>query len=282
MLTIMKNFKYSTSAVIVLMLFWCGTFPSDSSKATEAPPVQYTFAVVPQFHSQALFKTWTPILKQLSAETGIKFKLTGHSAFAGFENELAVGKYDFAYVNPYHAVMANKKQRYEAILSDTEHKAQGILVTKKTSNVNIGGLRGSQIAFPSPNTLASSILMRSDLKRKYKLDVKPQYLATHADVYMGIYQGTYKAGSGVVRTFNKLNPRIKSQLKIVHRTEKIPAHPIVAHSRVPQAVRNKVIAAFEKMSKNPSTKSMLGKIPVTKLQKTNQSVYNKITFNTSL
>ena len=278
----MKKFKYSTSAVIVLMLFWCGTFPSNEENISELSPVQYTFAVVPQFHSQTLFKTWSPILKKLSAETGIKFKLTGHSAFAGFESELSTGKYDFAYVNPYHAVMANKTQRYDAILSDTEHKAQGILVTKKTSNVNIGALRGSEIAFPSPNTLASSILMRSDLKKKYKLDVKPQYLKTHADVYMGIYQGTFKAGSGVVKTFNKLNPRIKSQLKIVHRTEKIPAHPIVAHSRIPQTVRNKVIAAFQKMSKDPAMKPMLGKIPVSNFQKTTQSVYNKITFNTSL
>ncbi len=278
----MKNFKHSTCAVIVLMLFWCGTFPSNQENISETPSVQYTFAVVPQFHSQTLFKTWSPILKQLSVETGIKFKLTGHSAFAGFENELRTGKYDFAYVNPYHAVMANKTQRYDAILSDAAHKAQGILVTKRVSNINIGALRGSEIAFPSPNTLASSILMRSDLKSKYKLDVKPQYLKTHADVYMGIYQGTYKAGSGVVKTFNKLNPRIKSQLKIVHRTEKIPAHPIVAHSRVPQSVRNKVIVAFEKMSKDPKMKSMLGKIPVTSFQKTDQSIYNKITFNTSL
>ena len=265
MLNIMKKIKHSTSAVIVLMLFWCGTFPSDKENIDGTIPTYYTFAVVPQFHSQTLFKTWTPILKQLSAETGIKFKLTGHSTFAGFENELRTGKYDFAYVNPYHAVMANKteKQKYHAILSDTEHEAQGILVTKKTGNVNIGALRGSEIAFPSPNTLASSILMRSDLKRKYKLDVKPQYLKTHADVYMGIYKGTYKAGSGVVRTFDKLNPRIKSQLKIVHRTEKIPAHPVIAHSKIPQSVKDKVIAAFEKMSKNPKMKSMLGKIPVT-------------------
>lgn len=264
------------------MLFWCGTLPSDTNEVSETSTTQYTFAVVPQFHSQTLFKTWSPILKQLSEETGIKFKLTGHSAFAGFENELRTGNYDFAYVNPYHAVMANRTQRYEAILSDVEHKAQGILVTKKTNNINIGALRGSEIAFPSPNTLASSILMRSDLKRKYNLDVRPQYLKTHADVYMGVYQGTYKAGSGVVRTFEKLNPRIKAELKIVHRTEKIPAHPIVAHSRVPQDVRDKVIAAFEKMSENPSMKSMLGKIPVTNMQKTNQAVYNKITFNTSL
>lgn len=278
----MNKLKCSTLTVLVLTLFWCGTLPSDTINSSKEPPVSYTFAVVPQFHSQTLFRTWTPILKQLSTETGIKFKLTGHSAFSGFENELRKGKYDFAYVNPYHAVMANKTQRYDAILSDTEHKAQGILVTKKTDNVNLGALKSSEIAFPSPNTLASSIIMRSDLKRKYKLDVKPQYLKTHADVYMGIYQGTYKAGSGVVRTFNKLSPRIKSQLKIVYRTEKIPAHPIIAHPRIPQSVKNKVIAAFEEMSKSPAAKAMLGKIPVTKLQKTNQSVYNKITFNTSL
>lgn len=278
----MKQLLHNTIAVLALMLFWCGTIPDTETPSNTDQSTQYTFAVVPQFHSQTLFKIWSPILKKLSAETGIKFKLTGASSFPAFENELKAGRYQFAYVNPYHAVLANKTRRYEAILSDKEHKVEGILVMKKETNMAINSLRGPQVAFPSPNTLASSILMRSELKSKYKLDITPKYLRTHADVYMGVYQGEYKAGSGVVRTFNKLNPKIKDKLKIVHRTEKIPAHPIVVHPSIPAGVRAKVVAAFEKMSKDAASKALLQKIPAKNMQKTSQSVYNKITFNTSL
>jgi phosphonate transport system substrate-binding protein len=278
----MKKLTYITCTLVALILFWGGKTPSERSNTSENVPTHYTFAVVPQFASPVLFQIWTPILKELSEETGIKFKLDGHSTFPGFEKDLSTGSYDFAYVNPYHAVMANRSQGYAAILCDKSDETEGILVAKKTSTIDISALKGAQVAFPSPNTLASSILMQSELKSKYQFNVKPQYLNTHTDVYMGVYQGTYKAGSGEIRTFELLNPKIKDQLKIIHKTQKIPSHPVVAHARVPQSVREKVVAAFEKMSKNPTYKAMFQKIPVESFQRTNQDVYNKITFNTSL
>ena len=208
----------------------------------------------------------------------MKFKLTGNSSFLGFENELKSGKYDFAYVNPYHAFMANNSQKYEAILSDTEKEVQGILVVKKDQSAKISSLKNKEVAFPSPNTLASSIILRSELENKFKVKVRPQYLKTHTDVYMNVYKGTYSAGGGVERTFEKLSPKIKDALKIVHKTQKIPAHPIIVHPRVPKDVQSKVIAAFIKMGKVAKTQGLLKQIPVENITKTDQSVYKKLQF----
>jgi len=281
----MKYLKVNVLMALCLLVFCNGAVPdklitdAPNKNATEAVPT-YTFAIVPQFHSQSLFRIWNPILKELSKETGIKFKLTGNSSFLGFENELRAGKYDFAYVNPYHAVMASNAKKYKAILSDADSKGQGILVVKKTASEKVAKLQNKKVAFPSPNTLASSILLRSELEHKFKIKVKPQYLKTHTDVYMNVYQGTYDAGGGVYRTFQKLSPKIKNSLKVVHKTEKIPAHPIVVHPKVPEDVQKKVVAAFLKMSKNPKTNAMLEKIPVKRMNKTSQSVYKNIMFTT--
>lgn len=280
----MKYLKVNVLFVCCLLLFWNGSIPekhlaeNPQAEETEAVPT-YTFAIVPQFHSQSLFRIWNPILKQLSKETGIKFKLTGNSSFLGFEKELRAGKYHFAYVNPYHAVMAHNAQKYNAILSDSDRKVQGILVVKKTASEKVAKLQNKKVAFPSPNTLASSILLRSELENKFKIKVKPKYLKTHTDVYMNVYQGTYDAGGGVYRTFEKLSPKIKNSLKVVHKTEKIPSHPIIVHPKVPKDVQQKVIKAFIKMRKNPKTNEMLKKIPIKSMSKTSQSIYKNIMFN---
>ncbi len=278
----MKYLKINFLTLLSVLLFWNGTIPNESLTNKDVPQASYSFAIVPQFHSQSLFRIWNPILKELSKETGIKFKLTGNSSFVNFEKDLAEGKYDFAYVNPYHAVMAGKKQKYEAILSDSKKQVQGILVVKRDASSKVNQLKGKQVAFPSPNTLASSILMRSELKNKFKIQVKPEYMKTHTDVYMKVYQGNYQAGGGVESTFSKLSPRIKNALKIVHRTEKIPSHPIIVSSEIPADIRKKVINAFIKMGKNPSTKALLQKIPVDNMSKTSQSVYKNIMFTAGL
>lgn len=273
---LLKKILAINIGVLLLILLGSSTPPN------EAPNEAYTFAIVPQFHSQSLFRIWNPILKELSKETGVKFKLTGNSSFVGFENDLSSGRYDFAYVNPYHAVMANSKQKYEAILSDADRNVRGILVVKKNSNGKVAALRGKNVAFPSPNTLASSILMRSELESKFSTQVRPQYLQTHTDVYMKVYQGSYAAGGGVQRTFDQLHPKIKNNLKVIYKTSPIPAHPIVVHPRVPANIRNKVIKAFEKLNKDPRTKALLSKIPAKNLKKTSQNVYARIAFTASL
>lgn len=279
----MKFLKITTLLILSFILFFNGKIAEENNEieASSAEAV-YTFAIVPQFHSQSLFRIWNPIIQELNKETGLKFRLAGNSSFLGFENELKNGKYDIAYVNPYHAYMANNAQKYEAILSDTEKKVQGILVVRKNSTDNVKTLTNKEVAFPSPNTLASSIMLRSELESKFKVKVRPQYLKTHTDVYMNVYKGNYSAGGGVERTFEKLSPKIKDALKIIHRTEKIPAHPIIIHPRVPKEVKAKVIAAFIKMGEVAKTKDLLQKIPVENITTTNQSIYKTLLFTASL
>jgi phosphonate transport system substrate-binding protein len=281
----MNFLKINTLLILSFILFFNGKIAEENNNIevkASAPEAVYTFAIVPQFHSQSLFRIWNPIIQALNKETGLKFRLSGNSSFIGFENELKNGKYDIAYVNPYHAYMAHNSQKYEAILSDTEKKVQGILVVKKDSKENAKTLTNKEVAFPSPNTLASSIMLRSELESKFKVKVRPQYLKTHTDVYMNVYKGNYSAGGGVERTFEKLSPKIKNALKIVHKTAKIPAHPIVIHPRVPKEVRAKVIAAFIQMGKVAKTKGLLQKIPVENITTTDQSVYKSLLFTASL
>ena len=95
----------------------------------------YIVGVVPQFDARRTQKVWSPILKRLEDETGLSFKLVGSPDIPEFEKSFTAGKYDFAYMNPYHLVVANESQGYSPIIRDIARKLFGIIVVKKDSPI---------------------------------------------------------------------------------------------------------------------------------------------------
>ncbi len=127
----------------------------------------YSFGVVPQFDPNQQAKIWIPILAEVEKLAGLRFKLLSSPSIPDFEVEFNFGRFDFAYMNAYQALIANKKQKYLPFLRDQGKKLQGILVTKKSSAItNINQLKGMTIAFPSPSALGASLIIRSDFQKK--------------------------------------------------------------------------------------------------------------------
>jgi phosphonate transport system substrate-binding protein len=62
----------------------------------------YTFGVVPQHASLRLVRDWVPFLADLSSRSGISLEFRTTKDIPTFERCLAVGAFDFAYMNPYH------------------------------------------------------------------------------------------------------------------------------------------------------------------------------------
>jgi len=224
----------------------------------------YRFGVVPQFGQRKLFSIWMPVLQMLEAETGLRFELIGSEQITAFEDKFLAGDFDFSYMNPYHAVVAHRAQRYEPIIRDGNRKLQGILVVKSDSPINsVNELNGKQVAFPSRNALAT-LLPRAELLREHGVTVKPRYVKTHSSVYIHVAQGLSSAGGGVASTLNQQKPEINKRLRILYRTHDYTPHPIVAHPRVPKHHVKHVQAAFLAMSKREDGQRLLQKIPMLK------------------
>lgn len=198
-----------------------------------AEECSYKVGVVPQFEQRRIFEVWTPILDNLKNKTGCEFELVGSKTIIEFENSFKDGVYDFAYMNPYHAVMARKAQGYEPIVRSGVKKLKGILVVKKDSPIqDVKELTGQKVAFPSPNALGASLLMRAELATKHDTNVDAKYVKTHSSVYLHVAKGLTKAGGGVGRTFNEQPDHIKNALRVLYTTTPVNAHPLVVHPRV--------------------------------------------------
>jgi phosphonate transport system substrate-binding protein len=230
--------------------------------------------IVPQFSAKRILSIWSPILEELEVKTGYQFQIVGIPTIPEFEQAYEKGIFDIAYMNPYHSIVANKAQGYEAVLKDGNKQLFGVLVVKKEDPIqDIFELNGEKISFPSPNALGASLLMRTELKTSRNIDITPIYVNTHTNSYLSVLQGKTRAGGGVMGTFNELSNNIKSQLRIFYTTQETPPHPIVMHQRVDKATQQSIVKALLEIGKDIGGKVLLSKIPIQNLVEANQTEY---------
>lgn len=231
--------------------------------SVSAEETVYRFGIVPQYAPRELANIWLPILSELEQRTGLKFLMQGSAKIPDFEVSFLSGEFDFAYMNPYHALLAGESPGYIPLVRDGGRKLSGILVVPKDSTIqNITELEGQKVAFPSPNALASALLMRAELETTHGVKVTPLYVQNHSSVYLNVILGKTAAGGGVLSTLKAQNLKIQDEIRIIYTTQKIHPHPITAHPRVPQEHRNAVRQAFLDMAGTEQGSALLQKIPI--------------------
>jgi ABC-type phosphate/phosphonate transport system substrate-binding protein len=264
----MKNYIYLLSLIFISTLF---------NTNIQAKEKIYTVGIVPQFTVRHLRKIWRPILNELEKETGHKFVFRGSPTIPVFETEFNRGDFDFAYMNPYHVLLANKKQGYIPLVHDTGRQLFGILVVKKDSAIkSIKDLNNKTIAFPAPNALGASLLIRADLANKFKININPTYVKTHSSVYLNVALDQTSAGGGVQKTLNQQPGHIKNSLHVLYKTQKFAPHPFTAHPRVPAKIRDAVKHALLKLGASKEGQVLLKKIPMKKIGEVTMKDYEPI------
>jgi phosphonate transport system substrate-binding protein len=214
-------------------------------------------AVVPQLPRAATYAKWSPLLERVGRNTKQCFDLVIPETIPLFEKLLLKGAPDFAFVNPYHEVMAKKRKGYIPLLIDGGAKLTGILVVRSNSPIkSVQELQGKEIAFPAPNAFAASLLIRAELE-KMGIQIKPKYLKTHASGYRAVAMGELVASGGVNNTLQREEQSLRESLRVLYETSGYAPHPFVANPRVPVSVRNAITASFISLASSESGLKML-------------------------
>jgi phosphonate transport system substrate-binding protein len=236
---------------------------ASAAEQGDATTLVYSVGIVPQFEQRKLYATWKPIVDDLERRTGLHFNLVTTLKIQDFEKAFARGEFDFVYVNPYHVIQVREAQGYIPLVADSV-PLRGIIVVRKDGPIKTpADLDGKTVAFPSPNALGASLLVRSDLAQVHHVRVTPLYVKTHSSVYLHVAKDIAAAGGGVEKTLQEQDPFLQAQLRVIYTTRASPSHPIVAHPRVPPQVRDKVRNALLAMGETPQGKEILLKVPVT-------------------
>ncbi len=260
----MKKNKMRKSLRVLIFIF-AVIIPSNIAAQTKEPESKnvYTLGVVPQFDSLKIREIWNPILQELTRKTGVRLIMRGSPTIPVFEKEFLSGEFDLIYFNPFHILLASEAQGYIPLVNDKDKNLQGILVVRKDSSINsIKDLEGKVIAFPAPNAMGASLMLRSVIENEFKVKFKPKYVQTHSSVYLNVALEESSAGGGVQKTLDRQDDDIKNSLRVLYRTEEVPSHPIAVHPRVPAEVREKIKSALLEMGKTQKGKELLKKIPI--------------------
>lgn len=206
----------------------------------------YTFGIVPQQTASHTYKNWQPFITHLRNATGLDIKLETAITLPAFEQKLYQGRYDFAYMSPYHYIQVNKSLGYLPFVRDAA-EVKGVLVATHAADNNIK--HAEIFLFPSPNAFGATLLVKHELKKKYGADFFKSkniiYVNTHDSVYQGIARKFGDVGAGVFRTYdNFASENDKSQLKILHVTKGYTNHPVAYKSSVSKEDQQKVLRAI--------------------------------------
>lgn len=234
----------------------------------------YTLGVVPQQSPLKLYQSWKPVADYLSAKTGHHIVFQTEKSIAEFEQKLYDGAYDFAYMNPYHYVVAHQQQGYQAMIR-ADKNIQGVVVSTRKTLIPTE-LAQANFLFPSPNAFAATLLIKYEFLKKYGMDLAQnphvQYVNSHDSVYKGVARGVGLYGGGVERTFsNYQNDADKSKLHVVYQTETYPSHPIAFRATFPQTDEASVIDALMHMPE-----ALLHNLSIEKVIKTDDAEYDVI------
>lgn len=197
---------------------------------------EYTFGIVPQQSAHDLVRLWTPLLRYLSHKSNIHLSFETAPNITEFEQRLARGEYDFAYMNPYHYTIFHEHPGYLAFAHQENKRLTGLIVTRVDSQLNLlEELEGKDIAFPAPAAFAATVIPRAMLIKK-GIQHTPLYVRSHDSVYRNVAQGFVLAGGGIERTLEALEPELRDQLRVIWRSKGYAPHAFSVHPRVSESI----------------------------------------------
>ncbi|MDO8927031.1 MAG: phosphate/phosphite/phosphonate ABC transporter substrate-binding protein [Sideroxyarcus sp.] len=233
-----------------------------TATCTMAADKTYTFAVTPQFEQRKLMAIWMPIVEAVEKRAGLSLKLTSMISVPEFEKELAKSTFDFVYCNPYSIIKSVPDPGYIPLVRDSAPLRGILLVRKDSVYTKLADLEKKTVAFPSPNAIGASLLMRADLARLHHITINPMYVKTHSSVYLHVVNGLADAGGGVETTLQEQEPAVKDALRIIYTTREFPSLPVAANPRVPKTDREKVRKALLELSATQEGKEMFARVPM--------------------
>lgn len=246
-----------------LRIFFC-LFVLVAAWSFPARAQNFVVAVVPLMAPTVINKNWAPLLTSLEKRTGHHFELRVYDQFSQFEDEFKAGVPDLVYLNPFHEIMAKRAQGYIPLVRDNSEPLTAILVVLADSPVrSVSDLDGKPVAFASPNAFAP-LYLRALLKEKENVSIRPVFVSSPQNAYRHVLTGDATAGGGILPLLQKEPAAVQQRLRVLYTTPGVAPHPIAAHPRVAENIRNSIQRALLEMANEPAGQKLLEAILIKK------------------
>jgi phosphonate transport system substrate-binding protein len=123
-------------------------------------------------------------------------------------------------------------------------------------------LEGAKLAVPALDALGACLLLRAEIAGEFKARLIPVDVKSHSSVYLQVATGQIPAGGGVEKTLQVQDKRVQDMLRVLYTTHDMPSHPVTAHPRLPEKVRQTLQRALLQLATTEEGKKLLQQIPM--------------------
>ncbi|MDH4232974.1 MAG: phosphate/phosphite/phosphonate ABC transporter substrate-binding protein [Nitrospirota bacterium] len=230
------------------------------SPARAADIQQYTFALPPFLPLVTTHANWSPFVDRLGRETGLQFEMKLYETMDEFEEDIVLGKPDFVFIHSVLVVAARSAQNYIPLVRNSRPVAGAFVVRKDSPIKTIQDLEGKTVAFVGDKNLCRALLDHA--LRELHISVNAVFAITANNMLKYVVLSKADAGGALDATVEKMPPDLLDQVRVIHKTNKIAPHALVAHPRVPEKIRTSVTEAVLTMASDGEGRSLMARIPL--------------------
>jgi phosphonate transport system substrate-binding protein len=251
------------------------------SSARDAGTHEYVFGVHPLHNPQQLFRVYGPLIDHLNAHlNGPKLRLEASFDYAGFEQKLYSGKFDFALPNPYQTVRSLEHgYRVFAKMGDDDH-FRGIIIVRRDSGIqSVADLRGKVISYPAPTALAAAMLPQAFLQEQgldVMQDTKSIYVGSQESSIMNVVLGTSAAGATwppIWQRFKDEKPDLAAQLELKWETSSLVNNGLVVREDVPADLTRRIRDLLCSLNQSKEGQTILSGIALSRFEAADDQTY---------
>ncbi|AUW59257.1 phosphate/phosphite/phosphonate ABC transporter substrate-binding protein [Sphingobium sp. SCG-1] len=253
--------RWMIAALVVLTLVMGGLWLA-LQKSSSLQPLHVLLIPADGGTESGTLADYQPIFNAVSRSTGLTFDLKVAQSYGAVVEGMCNGAADIAFVGPVTYLQAKDRgcaQLLAVAVKSGESVYYAGLFTRKDSAIShIKDLRGKRVAFGDVNSTSSFVFpltMLMDAQIDPAKDLKEVRLTgSHASSLAALLQGRVDAAALSFESYEKAvreNVPGVRDVRIIARSDPIPYPPLVINSRIPPALRERLMLAFQNVADQP-------------------------------
>jgi len=232
----------------------CAAAPQPAAQA--AIPHTYNFSPVNQWNLQVSAGYWNPIIRYVSARSGVRLNLKLGRTSADTTSYILAREVDFAFTN--HLFSPDRiKMGWTVFGRRNAPPVSGQLVVPADSPIrDIRELAGSVVAFPGPEALVAYKTTYAQLLRRH-IPVTPVFTGNHDAAFTQLFAGKVKAVGANSQLVAAWSAREGYAFRVLWSSAPFNELALMSSPRVAAADVRAVADAFLSMHRDPEGRKIL-------------------------
>jgi phosphonate transport system substrate-binding protein len=258
-------------------------------KAQGGTPSQLVIGLIPEMNVFKQMERHKPLMAYLTAQTGIRMKLTILSRYGNMIESFSRGQMDGAFLGSFTGALAVQQLQVIPVVRpvnlDGESTYHGLIYARRDSGIRtIADMKGKKFALVEKATTAGYIfplayLRNNGIANPEAFFSELFYSGSHDASLRAVLSGDAQVGASkntVYEAETKKDPRIAEAMTILARSAPVPSNGLCLRRDLDAQTREKLKKILLEMDQTVDGREVLAKFGALKFVETNEEDYRPV------